>query len=78
MRREWEADFAERSRVDSEAIIRSINAKFQKIRERRILAGEMEPFPDEAARLFGPGGVRPQQVEPEWDGPEWDGDAEAE
>jgi hypothetical protein len=58
LRREWAEEERQARAANSEEVILSINAKLQQMCERRILAGEMEPTPAEAVRLFGPGSAR--------------------
>lgn len=65
LRREWEEAERQARAANSEEVLLSINAKLQQMRERRIMAGQLEPSAEEAARLFGPGVVRPQVQEDE-------------
>ena len=54
LRREWAAVQDARAEADGDRIIEEINAKIQKMRDRMLLAGEldaMEPTEDERARL---------------------------
>ena len=51
LRRDWAAVEDARSAAEADCAVEEINAKIQKMRDRMIVAGEIEPTDEERARL---------------------------